>query len=160
MGRGCGERHGSVAWAWGAHARTQQTDRHVGFPLSECFLVLVILSLSQGQNCLFSTGRNPIRENLAGNFDHHSPRFSEGPCFGYRSELKLCRVLGGRQREWLQKQGLSAHGPASSWETRVLEGTPEEELGTFSSLNSYEFKFMKCPQNSKAVKLSGHETEF
>lgn len=44
--------------------------------------------------------------------------------------------------EQLQKQSLSPHGPESSWETCVLEGTPEEELGTCSSLNSYESKFM------------------
>lgn len=90
MGRGCGKCTGGLP---GQEAPTQ-ADLQVGFPLSEWFPVLVILSLRQGQNCLFSTRRNSIRENSAGNLDHHSPCFSEGPCSGYRSELELCMDVG------------------------------------------------------------------
>lgn len=141
MGRGCGEGCKRAAWTRGTQAGSLQ----VSFPLSECFLVFIILSLSQGQNCLFSTRGNPIRENWAGHFDHHSPGFSEGPCFGYRSELKRCTGIGRKG------ESLSPHDPETSWETPVLEGTPEEELGTCVSLYSYEFKFMNEERTNKQM---------
>lgn len=131
----------------GLSAQTRPHRPQPGLPLSECFLVLITLNLSQRQNCLFSTQGNPIRANLAGSLARHSPDFSEGRCFGYRSELKLCLgvKLGWREvgRGGSHRNSRPPDGPESSQEGCVPQGTTEEDLGTrgnLSFLNSLAFK--------------------
>lgn len=135
----------------GPEAPTISPSLQIGFPLSECFPVLIILSLSQGQNCLFSTQRKPIRENLAGSFGHHKPCLSEGPCLGYRSELKLCRGVGRKGEGQLQSLSLTTW-PRIKLGDSCARGNPRGRTWCqrqCSSLDSYEFKFMNQERTNK-----------